>query len=193
MLNDQIVRCFLFLNFFANRQFVMLGSGLMVVFCSFPLWHPAKAFAISIRKDMNETSEKSQWIKEDRKAKWTEFLGKYKLLKELVTLVNRAIGNIVTLYLCGSILAYGLQLDHIFTEFEHPNWRRVIVYVFSLSSDIFVYLLDAQICQNVCEPKNTHFVQYMHADGPDEFFKNIGLLTERLASSRRQPKRSNRY
>lgn len=127
----------------------MLGSGLMMIFSILTLWHPARSFAKSLTLDMGEMGKGSEWTKLDRKEKWAEFLKRYKSMRDLATLINAVVGNIVTLYLCSSIISYGLQLDQALTEFENPKWRRMFMYGFNFITDVLVYILGAQVCHNV--------------------------------------------
>lgn len=121
----------------------------MGTFCTLILWHPTRAFKRSLNLDMREMTLRNALSKHERKWKWAEILYQYKLMRELSKLINMAVGTVVTLFLSGSILSYGLQLDIIFTEFERPNLRRIIMYASTLMTDILVYVLGAQLCQNV--------------------------------------------
>lgn len=125
---------------------------MLVAFGVLTLWYPTRAFARCLKEDMDKTKVENYWVKQDRKAKWVEILHQYKLLREVAALINSAVGSLLTLTLCGSILTYGLRLDQIFTEFENPSWRNIIIYGFTTAVDVLVYCLGAQLCENVGSP-----------------------------------------
>lgn len=113
------------------------------------LWHPARAFAKFIELDMTKATTGCELAQPKRKLKWTEILNQYKSMKQLANLINTVNGDILTFFLCSSILGYGLQLAEMFKEFKDPNWRQVVLQVFNIISDIIVYALAAHLCEKV--------------------------------------------
>lgn len=121
----------------------------MVICGTLILWHPVKAFLKMLKADMEMLCGESQWATQDRNMKWIKIINQYNVMRELAAMINLAIGNLVTLFVCGATLGYGHSLDQIFTEFKCHNWRRVVLYAFNMITDVLVYVIASCLCQNV--------------------------------------------
>lgn len=110
------------------------------------LWHPARVFAKSVQVD---GIQGYQLTLLEKKQKWEEILNQFEAMRNLSKLINKVNGNIMTLFLCGSILGYGIQLNQILTEINEHAWRRTVMQVCEMVSDVLVYAFAAQICHNV--------------------------------------------
>lgn len=100
---------------------MLILASVQSTFALFILWHPVQAFVESIETDINEVNSGRPRTLSERKKKWAEISCQYSSLKDLTNMINQAKGHLMTMFLCGCVLGYGMRLDQIQTEFKNPN------------------------------------------------------------------------
>lgn len=110
------------------------------------LWIPSKKFAHSILLD-----ETRKLDSEELKRRAISVETWFSSIKELSEQINKAFGDMVLFYMLEWVLSCSFSMHIIIQEIrlQHPDWKRLIYYVFHASQSHCTFLISAKISSQV--------------------------------------------